>query len=441
MNYKDFDNTQASSPIELHKTDYNNYADLNHFIEQYNIAQQIIKECGKFYKSFLVSKLLTLEQIINLPYRDKIEFTKIEQLNDGTVFESNKILDIYTKYLSKSEYISFYYNKDYDYEEHEKPKDIEVVEDIVTAEKQIKSLKNKCAELEVQLAHDIVDNVPEKVIKKFGSFYSTNVTDKITKKNAKSWNILKKVVEDYDPRKDRYYGAIIDLMTPNVINYCKTQYDTIGQDIYKLKAEIELLENRIKYTKNRNKEKLCNELKEFVTNLNCKVISIQDAYSDYSCYDKYNKYKYYEYFFHLYDYTTNITFNGEREYKATAVISEKLFRSYMKKIEDYIIAKVRELNLESIFASIKDYFIIHNGELKKFSDNLDNVKIELSKNQKKLICTNVDVSEKAAYRWPSDAPTIRTTKTTTIVFNTENNELIDYTYNEDNDTIENKHKW
>ena len=440
MNYKDFDNTQASSPIELHKTDYNNYADLNHFIEQYNIAQQIIKECGKFYKSFLVSKLLTWEQIINLPYRDKIEFTKIEQLNDGTIFESNKILDIYTKYLSKSEYISFYYNKDYDYEEHENPKDIEVVDDIDTAEQEIKSLKNKCAELEFQLAINIVDNVPEKVIKKLGHFYSTKVTDKITKKNAYEWNILKRAVEDYCPQND-YYKSIVDLMTPNVINYCKQQYDTIGQDIYKLKAEIELLENRIKYTKNRNKEKLCNELKNFVKKLNCKVISIQDAYADYSCYDKYNKYKYYKYFFHLYDYTSNITFNWSHEYKATAVISENLFRSYMKKIEDYIIAKVRELNLESIFTDIKDYFIIHNGELKKFSENLDDVKIELSKNQKKLICTNVDVSEKAAYRWPSDAPTIRTTKTTTIVFNTENNELIDYTYNEDSDTIENKYKW
>ena len=124
MNYKDFDNKQVGSPIELHKTDYNNYADLNHFIEQYNIAQQIIKECGRFYKSFLISKLMTWEQVINSPYRDKIEFTTIEPLNDGTVFESNKILNIYTDYLSKSEYISFYHNKDYDYKNNKKPKNI-----------------------------------------------------------------------------------------------------------------------------------------------------------------------------------------------------------------------------------------------------------------------------------------------------------------------------
>lgn len=443
MNYKNFgkDNTNITYklPVELHKTDYNNYADLSHFIEQYNIAQQIIKECGRFYKSFLISKLMTWEQVINSPYRDKIDFTKIETLNDGTVFESNKILDIYTDYLKTSEYISFYHNKDYDYNNADDPKDIDVVEDIEVAEKQLKALNKKCVELEVILAHDIVDNVPEKVIDFMGCFYSTKVTDKITKKNAYTWNILKKVVVDYNS-KNRYYESIVKLMTSNVINFCKTQYDGIGKEIRDLKSEIELLENRIKYTKNRNKEKLCEELKEFVESLNCKVISIQSDHEDYSSYDKYNRYTYYNYYFHLYEYKAIPDFRGSH-YKATAVMSEKLFKGYMKKIEDYIIAKIRELHWESIFTDIKDYFIIYNGELKKFSDHLEDVKIELSKNQKELICTNVDVTENAAYCWPSDAPTIRTTKTTTIVFNTENNELIKYSVDIDKDEIASKYRY
>lgn len=441
MNYKDFDNNQINSPVELHKTDYNNYADLNHFIEQYNIAQQIIKECGNFYKSFLISKLMTWEQIINSPYRDKIEFTKLEPLDNGTVFESNKILDIYTNYLRKGENISFYHNKDYDYRHNENPKDIEVVDDIAAAEKQLKALKKKCAELEVILAHDIVDNLPEKVIKFMGYFYSTKVTDKITKKNAVEWvNVIRKVVEDYTPT-NAYYTSVIELMTSNVINYCKQQYDGIGKEIRDFHSEIELLENRIKYTNNHNKEKLCEELKEFVESLNCKVISIQESHSDHYGYDKYNSYKYYEYYFHLYKYKGIPSFNRAPKYEATAVISEDLFKEYMKKIEAYIITKVRELHLESIFIDIKDYFVIHNGELKKFSDHLGDVKIELSKNQKELICTNVDVTERAAYRWPSDAPIIRTTKTTTIIFDTTNNELIDYKVDTDSDTIENKHRW
>lgn len=440
MNYKDFDNNQVNSPIELHKTDYNNYADLNHFIEQYNIAQQIIKECGRFYKSFLISKLMTWEQVINSTYRDKIEFTEIEPLGDGTVFESNKILDIYLDYLRKSEYISFYHNTDYDYRHKKNPKNIEVVDDITVAEKQVKALKKKCADLEYTLAHDIVDNVPENVIEFMGYFYSTKVTDKITKKNAHTWNILKKVVEEYDPTNG-YYSRIKDSMTLNIINYCKTQYANIGQDIYKLDSEIELLENRIKYTKNRNKEALCEDLKKFVESLNCKAISIREAHSDHYGYDKYNSYKYYEYNFHLYKYEGIPSFGRAPRYRATAVIPETSFKQCMKQIEDYIIAKIKELHLENIFVDIKDYFIIHNGELKKFSDHLDDVKIELSKNQKELICTNVDVSEKAAYRWPTDAPTIRTTITTTIIFNTENNELIDYKVDVDSDTIENKHRW
>ena len=51
-------NDKEKSLVELHKTDYNNYSDLSHFVEEYYKAQALINECQNFYKSFFLSKLL-----------------------------------------------------------------------------------------------------------------------------------------------------------------------------------------------------------------------------------------------------------------------------------------------------------------------------------------------------------------------------------------------
>ena len=48
MNYDNFDTQEQESLIELHKTDYNNYADLSHFVDEYYKAQALIKECNNF---------------------------------------------------------------------------------------------------------------------------------------------------------------------------------------------------------------------------------------------------------------------------------------------------------------------------------------------------------------------------------------------------------
>ena len=45
-------NDKEKSLVELHKTDYNNYSDLSHFVEEYYKAQALINECQNFYKSF-----------------------------------------------------------------------------------------------------------------------------------------------------------------------------------------------------------------------------------------------------------------------------------------------------------------------------------------------------------------------------------------------------
>ena len=83
MNYDNFDTQEQESLIELHKTDYNNYADLSHFVDEYYKAQALIKECNNFYRSFLKSKLLPYSKIANSIYsQDKYKFYTYE-LSDG----------------------------------------------------------------------------------------------------------------------------------------------------------------------------------------------------------------------------------------------------------------------------------------------------------------------------------------------------------------------
>jgi len=62
LNYQ---SEQHKCPITLYKTDYNNQSDLSRFVDEYNKAQAMIKECKEFYKSFLKSKLLTYSQLTN----------------------------------------------------------------------------------------------------------------------------------------------------------------------------------------------------------------------------------------------------------------------------------------------------------------------------------------------------------------------------------------
>ena len=63
-------NDKEKSLVELHKTDYNNYSDLSHFVEEYYKAQALIKECQNFYKSFFLSKLLTYSKLTNTSYKE-----------------------------------------------------------------------------------------------------------------------------------------------------------------------------------------------------------------------------------------------------------------------------------------------------------------------------------------------------------------------------------
>lgn len=66
----DISDDNGKSLIELHKTDYNNYSDLSHFVEEYYKAQSLINECQNFYKSFLLSKLLPYSKLTNTTYKE-----------------------------------------------------------------------------------------------------------------------------------------------------------------------------------------------------------------------------------------------------------------------------------------------------------------------------------------------------------------------------------
>lgn len=68
----EFNAEQEKCPVSLYKTDYNNLSDLSKFVDEYNKAQAMINECKAFYKSFLKSKLLTYSQLTNTLYKKDV---------------------------------------------------------------------------------------------------------------------------------------------------------------------------------------------------------------------------------------------------------------------------------------------------------------------------------------------------------------------------------
>ena len=75
MNYNNFDNAEVVTPVELHKTDYNNYQGLSNFVKEYYKAQALITALNNFYSSFLKTKHIPYSTITNSAYSwDKYKF-------------------------------------------------------------------------------------------------------------------------------------------------------------------------------------------------------------------------------------------------------------------------------------------------------------------------------------------------------------------------------
>lgn len=72
--------------IDLVKTDYDNFKNLSFFINQYKKAQEMIKEVGEFYQSFLLSKLVPMKDLLR---NDKVNFLYvIEDFSEKYTFDN-----------------------------------------------------------------------------------------------------------------------------------------------------------------------------------------------------------------------------------------------------------------------------------------------------------------------------------------------------------------
>lgn len=408
MDYTKFGEVvEQKSPIELHKTDYNNYSDLSHFIEQYNIAQKLIQESKNFYRSFLVSKLMTFEQLINYKYLDHLNLVikhEYESLKPGAwsrydtetkVYYTDFLIDIYYWYLHNGIQNSMY--------DSEKRKNLKIYDlnDIPKYKKEINKLNKEVDNIDIEFG---------KLLKNGMTFEEAKMLSRSI--NEEHWNVI-----DEPNSYSSYwlYSTIVDLMSGDVkrprfvrdnmletFNELKKVHGELFNKIVELYNKRKSLEQKslnitysIEYSQQVNKQNRLNKFLDL-----CEELGISHKKID---------------------------------------IEIENFKDKLDTIHEFIIADIREFKSIPEIPERRNYYIIdENKQPQYFGNSLSNVDIKLSGDQKELICKYSETESHKKWAWPSDAPTIRTTTTNTIVFDTTNNEIKSFFTNSDSIEISNK---
>lgn len=446
-------NDKEKSLVELHKTDYNNYPDLSHFVEEYYKAQALINECQNFYKSFLLSKLLTYSKLTNTSYKENeynffnIKITGLPLHADiFNLYNEFEGLDDefkgYYNYKSLSGYVSLAYSK---------------------AVFKFKELCDKSKEklftihIALEASHYMSSDFKEQ--KNAYYFKFDGFILKTYKENhvISTYGRLSLFSKSEDKRVDK--EKTLKLLLSDIIK---------NKSIYDYMVEL---------TSSYEKEFLKiyrEELKIMLKQVNVPIIHI-DINNDlkdvaYSCYKSYIKSvkkaerneeivklsKTYEFGGEYVDLLISEIFTNDEIDEMIDNIEIKPYIGYLDSdiieyINEYYYNKIIELVNTKITDSTyayrtiirecseynknqKLYIIDKHNQSHYFCNQKDVDKININLVKRKLICTYTKKSNCLKYCWPSDAPYIVTELTRQVIFDVNTNSICDF--NESENTYE-----
>ncbi len=441
--------------VQLHKTDYNNYSDLSHFVDEYYKAQALIKECGNFYKSFLLSKLLTYSKLTNTSYKEnEYNFFNIHITGQPYKAETYCLYDMfddldedykgYYNYKSLQGYEKLAYSravfkfKEFCDNSKDKLFTIKIVCDRTSYFP--RDVKEETSYYFTFKDYIFKSCMCEHYISDYGYITYNNKYDEKNNKDLKS-----KLSKLCDKEKKSLYDYMRDISS-----LYKKEFDTFYKD--ELKKLFKIINVPIIYIN------IDNDLKD------C-------AYSSYNSYKKKVKSK--DIDKDIKELAEKYQNDGERtSLYLSEILSDdeidNMFDSFeykgwydmdgwiLKYINDNYYNKIIELVKRNIADSTyayrtiirecsdynnnqKLYIIGKHNESHYFCDqkDVDNVKIELK--GRELVCTFTIVHKHLKYRWPSDAPTVVNELTRTVKFNVDTNSVS--LFNESTETYEIANKY
>lgn len=433
MNYDNFDTKEQESLVELHKTDYNNYADLSHFVDEYYKAQALIKECNNFYRSFLKSKLLPYSKIANSIYsQDKYKFYTYE-LSDGVngnvclTDEYPVILELNSspeniKELSHSFYnisikgLSFLaasgasfrvaaelFKDDPKFNLNFSGFDGRITPDnlIYKEDPRIRiSLYGRLDMYKMNRESDYTFNERVKAAYKTLGFKGPDdlreFTVPIRHKVESKWHEYYK--EELLRLFDKYDVCVsVTIKNKLMQDAISCLYEYIGSD----KAKKKIIDQYSGYFSDDNTNKLSISIKEFAD-----AKSIQTTIEEYAGHE-------------------GIGCWGYGPENLMACINKKKLDEYIKDQLSESTAVFRKILMtyEKENENHKLYIIDQNNEAQYFCDTKDlpNVNIELK--DRELVCEYVSVEKFKKYTWPSDTPWTVVTDISTVIFNVSDNSV------------------
>lgn len=432
--------------VQLHKTDYNNYSDLSHFVDEYYKAQSLIKECNNFYKSFLLSKLLPYSKINNTSYKENsYNFFNIEitgTLYKGETFSIYDELDEVTdeqyknlyNYKSLKGYVNLAYSKAvFKFKDICEKSQDKLFIPYIKCERTVyfPGYKDECSYYFSFNDYILKDFSEHHYISSYGNIMFNNEYDKkeLQKRlkklceidNVKLYDYMKNINSSYKKEfkeifKDELKHILKDISYPIINVKIKNDLKNIAYNCYKSyikkvkKKDIDPEIKKLLDTYKNDGEITSIVLTDILSNDEIdEMINSFDLTYDYAdslilkyindnCYDK------------VIELTKNNISDSTYAYRTII----RQCNEYDSNQQLYIIGKHNESHY---FCNQKD---------------VDKIKIELKK--RKLICTYTETHKKLKYCWPSDAPWVVNELTREVVFNVDNNTVC--SFSEDKNTYE-----
>lgn len=432
--------------VELHKTDYNNYSDLSHFVDEYYKAQSLINECQKFYKSFCISKLLTYSKLTNTSYKEnKYNFFNINITgcpdNVDTYSLYNEFEDLDDKYKGYYNYKSLLGYERLAYSR---------------AVFKFKELCDKSEEKLFTIYVTVNSYHPISYLDEHETTYFFDFNKFIFKKYEE-----KHVISQYGTL------SIFPESASKRINKKKT-IEFLLTDIVKDKSIYDYMNELSKTYKTEFIEIYKDELKKVLKQVNVPIIHI-DIKNDledvaYSCYKSYIKSikkadinKEIEKLSETYKcdgesadlLISEIFTDDEIDNMVDNIITGNYIcyeSEILKYIKEHFYDKIIELTKSKIADSMyayrtiirecseynnnqKLYIIDKHNQSHYFCNQNDVNNIDIKLIGRTLVCTYTLTTKHLKYRWPSDAPYVVTELIREVVFDVNNNSVSDFTEN------------
>ena len=432
-------------------TNFDNSKDLSYFINEYNKAKEIIKQCKTFYSNFLKTKLYSYDQIIKMPSLNLVDlkfeselFKKhCDNLANFIIYEEaiEHIFSKLSKY--KIEFDCEYLNERsikhviYTYL-HIKPLDglIDSKTYLDVLSRYI-GIHNENAKRPWYERSDIVKygevsasyvdkryvscNNVEKIVKSKKTFY------KFTNEEYLLFDLIKEFNNEFN-RHDIYldilknpwnYKKEWERYVDVVLSKCKDIEDQ-GYPYVKYFAPASFIDYKYKSPYRHAVEAIDfinKDFLEFITGTYEYIIHYDEKPKEPFIYVKSGQRFYNDkYVWYSVGGNTNERFSLE-DY--LYINTGDLINHIKEKYDMHIPEQIEHLDK-------KYYYAIINGTPLMFTDNINKVKINYNKSHNILECEYQNVSRHKKWTWPTNGPYVNTTTTYSLLLDCSTNESIMY---------------